>query len=205
MEGYDYPPNLSESFSDWWSLSSKKKKEQEKEDKKGFLPRSFAQAISNSAEDCVEIYQHVNDGDDEDKEENANNEEENEEEDEEDEDVKNLIKTFDSWAKCYKNIDQGKAEMDSMMMKEFNAKLEKLLNEEFKKVHTLRKRVKDSRLKFDTVRYELKVKEEKAKIAEAAASNAAVTLTTTEEEKPEEEEKPTTDIKKEEDLSLIHI
>lgn len=154
VEGYDYPPNLTESISDWWSLnkdgwfgSSKKTDKPKNEPSEGsdtFLPRSFSQAISKAANDCGTVFTNLQDhGDDED----------------EDEDVSNVAKMFDSWSKCYKNIDEGKNEMDSMIRKEFNEKLEKIINEDFKKVHASRKKVEESRLKFDTVRYEIKFKE----------------------------------------------
>ncbi|CAI4037001.1 hypothetical protein SMKI_16G2980 [Saccharomyces mikatae IFO 1815] len=183
VEGYDYPPNLTESISDWWSLNKDgwfgSKKSEITNKKKGsnhddaFLPRSFAQAISKAAVDCEFEFQNLeNDEKAELKKkrestknaqttgaQDEENEEDEDEEEEEDEDLSNLIKVFDSWSTCYKNIDEGKTEMDSMMVKEFNKKLEKLINQDFKRVHELRKKVEISRLKFDTMRYEVKAKE----------------------------------------------
>lgn len=154
VEGYDYPPNLTESISDWWSLnkdgwfgSSKKAEKSKNESSDGtdaFLPRSFSHAISKAANDCGTVFTGLQDSNDD---------------QEEDEDVSSVAKMFDSWSKCYKNIDEGKHEMDTMIRKEFNEKIEKIINEDFKKVHASRKKVEESRLKFDTVRYEIKLKE----------------------------------------------
>lgn len=188
VEGYDYPPNLTESISDWWSVNkdgwfgsrksenANKKKVSNHDD--AFLPRSFAQAISKAAVDCECEFQSLRQDEKAGlKKKSESNEtaqdaeaQEEDEEDEEDEDLSNLIKVFDSWSTCYKNIDEGKAEMDSTMIKEFNKKLEKLINQDFKKVHKLRKKVEDSRLKFDTMRYEVKSKEAKLKAQKAETS-----------------------------------
>ncbi|CAI4054096.1 uncharacterized protein SKDI_16G4020 [Saccharomyces kudriavzevii IFO 1802] len=188
VEGYDYPPNLTESISDWWSVNkdgwfgsrksenANKKKVSNHDD--AFLPRSFAQAISKAAVDCECEFQSLKQDEKAGlKKKSESNEtaqdaeaQEEDEEDEEDEDLSNLIKVFDSWSTCYKNIDEGKAEMDSTMIKEFNKKLEKLINKDFKKVHELRKKVEDSRLKFDTMRYEVKSKEAKLKAQKAETS-----------------------------------
>lgn len=69
VEGYDYPPNLTESISDWWSLNKDgwfgSKKSENSTKKKGsnhddaFLPRSFAQAISKAAVDCECEFQNL--------------------------------------------------------------------------------------------------------------------------------------------------
>ena len=229
VEGYDYPPNLTESISDWWSLNKDgwfgSKKSESSTKKKGsnhddaFLPRSFAQAISKAAVDCECEFQNLEHNEKAElkkKKESIktaqtteaqgadHNEEDEEYEDDEedDEDLSNLIKVFDSWSTCYKNIDEGKAEMDSMMVKEFNKKLETLINQDFKKVHDLRKKVEESRLKFDTMRYEIKAKEAEleAKKAEAtgeahskdvSAKDISANTTTSFDETPStEDEKP---------------
>ncbi|QLQ79880.1 hypothetical protein HG537_0C05280 [Torulaspora globosa] len=153
VEGYDYPPNLTESISDWWSLnkdgwfssSSKKSQKTKGDSSETFLPHSFAHAISKAAHDCNVVFKDL---------------QEEEEGEEEDEDVINITEMFDSWSKCYKNIDLGKTEMDSIIVKEFNSKIDKLINQDFKRSHDLRKKVEISRLKFDTVRYEMKLKEQ---------------------------------------------
>ncbi|AJV93109.1 hypothetical protein H812_YJM1401P00420 [Saccharomyces cerevisiae YJM1401] len=223
VEGYDYPPNLTESISDWWSLNKDgwfgSKKSESSTKKKGsnhddaFLPRSFAQAISKAAVDCECEFQNLEHNEKAElkkKKESiktaqtteAQGADHNEEDEEEDEDLSNLIKVFDSWSTCYKNIDEGKAEMDSMMVKEFNKKLETLINQDFKKVHDLRKKVEESRLKFDTMRYEVKAKEAEleAKKAEAtgeahskdvSAKDISANTTTSFDETPStEDEKP---------------
>lgn len=224
VEGYDYPPNLTESISDWWSLNKDgwfgSKKSESNTKKKGsnhddtFLPRSFAQAISKAAVDCECEFQSLEQnekaelkkkkGSKKTTETTEVQDEDNEEEDEEDdEDLSSLIKVFDSWSTCYKNIDEGKAEMDSMMMKEFNKKLETLINQEFKKVHELRRKVEESRLKFDTMRYEVKAKEaeletqnygaaEEVRSKDVGAKDVSATTTTSFDETPSSgDEKPT--------------
>lgn len=182
VEGYDYPPNLTESISDWWSLNKDgwfgtKKPEKTKNDSSdgsdAFLPRSFSQAISKAANDCNSVFTNL---------------QEHGDEDEEDEDVSNVAKMFDSWSKCYKNIDEGKHEMDSMIRKEFNTKLEKIINEDFKKVHASRKKVEESRLKFDTVRYEIKLKETENAKKSTETDEASKDETKTEEEPPKTSE-----------------
>lgn len=158
VEGYDYPPNLPESFSDWWSGSkegwfgsAKQDKETESKiqddgsSKDPLLPRSFAQAIAKASHECAEAYHHAQKS-------------ENKQIDEEEDDV-NLVETFNTLSTCYRNIDEGKDEMDKSIAHEFNDKLEHLLNRDFKKIHVLRNRVENSRLKFDTMRYEMKLKE----------------------------------------------
>lgn len=219
VEGYDYPPNITETISDWWSLNkdgwfgssskspreskSKSKATANSESSEGLLPRSFAQAISKAANDCSAVFTDLQDAE--------KKGEEDQFEDEEDEDITNVTNMFDSWSKCYKNIDEGKNEMDAMIMKEFNKKLEKIINEDFKNVHTLRKKVEDSRLKFDTIRYEIKLKESQhekqtdAKDTETPADIEADTATAenskrdvaldSENEKTTETDKPSKDEK----------
>ena len=204
VEGYDYPPNLTESISDWWSLNkdgwfgskksehASKKKDSNHDD--AFLPRSFAQAISKAAVDCEFEFKNLEQNEKaelkqkkEPKKAAQETDEQEEDEEEEDEDLSNLIKVFDSWSTCYKNIDEGKAEMDSMMIKEFNKKLEKLINEDFKKVHDLRRKVEESRLKFDTMRYEGKSKEEQSRAQKDETSKEADNNDNTANPKPLED------------------
>lgn len=182
VEGYDYPPNLSESLSDWWSSnkeglfgfvsSSKKEKKLEpaEDSKEALMPRSFAQAISKAAKDSGEVMTALK----------TEEQKASAEEDEEDEDITSLIKMFEAWSACQHNMDQSKAEMDALMVKEFNHKLTAFVEEKFKNARTLRKKVEDSRLKFDTMRYELKMAEEQGKTEEAAQQ--------TESQKPQEDE-----------------
>lgn len=172
VEGYDYPPNLSESISDWWGANrsgllsfmdgkkgeGSKAKAEEKDENEGFLPRSFAQALSKAAKDSGDVLRTLKD---------ERKEPPQDEDEDEEEDINSLITMFEAWSKCEQKIDQEKAEMDSLMAKEFNKKLDKLINEDFKKVHSLRKKVEDSRLKFDTLRYELNLKEKEQQKAKA--------------------------------------
>ncbi|CEP60313.1 uncharacterized protein LALA0_S01e07844g [Lachancea lanzarotensis] len=167
VEGYDYPPNLSESISDWWStnrdglfsfVNSSNKKETKPEPAKETdapVTASFAQAISKAARDSGEVLKAL-------KEEEKRASQPPEEDEEEDQDISRLIKMFETWANCEHKMDQGKAEMDSLMVKEFNSKLSNLVDTKFKNSRVLRKKVEDSRLKFDTMRYEVKLKEQQA-------------------------------------------
>lgn len=187
VEGYDYPPNLTESLNDWWSLNKeglfaygKKKTEvepkEETRSEAGLIPRSFAQALSKATTDSAVIMKELKaeklksatkvDG-----REDAVAEtmvEDLDEDETEDEDVENMIKLFESWTKCAIAIDQSKEEMDKLIIKEFNEKLTKIIEEDFKKGHILRSKVEDSRLKFDTLRYELKLKEQQQEMKEKA-------------------------------------
>lgn len=167
VEGYDYPPNLSESLSDWWSsnkeglfgLMSSSKKDKGAESaaaaKSALMPRSFAQAIAKAAKDSGDVLAALKD-----QEQQASADEEDE-----DEDITPLIKMFSAWSECQYKIDQGKAEMDALMAKEFNQKLNALIEEKFKNASVLRRKVEDSRLKFDTMRYEVKLTEQQSKQA----------------------------------------
>lgn len=185
VEGYDYPPNLSESFSDWWSTGkdgwfggSKKSSDDDVKGKENdqidtFMPRSFSQAISKASHECGEIYEHA---------QNC----EKKPLDEDDDEI-NLVKMFNTLSICYKNIDEGKDEMDRSIAREFNKQLEKLINEDFKKIHVLRSKVENSRLKFDTMRYEMRLKEKEqtqAEISEEPSKEAETEPNADEENKP---------------------
>lgn len=195
LEGYDYPPNLTESLNHWWNEEDKKIsdfKNNEKESKDfenvenketnnainngsndrlveinpSIFNRSFAIAISKAVLDSQQIF--INSKKRKEQTSTGNNKTNNEEneEDEEDEDLNNLIKAFQSWCQCYKNIDQSQNDMNTMIAKEFNQKLSDMLTIDFKTVKKLRKKVQESRLEFDTMRHEIKMKnllKEKAK------------------------------------------
>ena len=227
VEGYDYPPNLTESFNDWWSGNkdsifsfSKKKAEVSPEVKEtaenGLLPRSFAQALSKAATDSALILKQLK------AEETRTNQEESQEgadqkpaeetkaepeleaeadeDEDEDEDVDNLIKAFESWTKCQLSIDQSKAEMDSLMVKEFNAKLSKLIETDFKKGHELRAKVQDARLNFDTLRHEIKLKlQGKEVVASSEEAEKKVATETPETPEKKTNEEPVDMAKTEED------
>ncbi|AMD19842.1 HCL309Wp [Eremothecium sinecaudum] len=172
VPGYDYPPNLTESLSNWWDSSTREsflpfgkktkhasQKEQDEDKEEENSPPSFPHAIGKAAKESANIikdlgHESLATGDD-----NARNEED----EDEDEDVDAVTKMFQSWATSQFKIHKGKQEMDKFVAKEFNKKLEELIEVEFKKVHALRSSVEESRLKFDTLRHEIKT---------AAASNA---------------------------------
>lgn len=196
VEGYDYPPNLPESFSDWWSGSKEGwfgSTKQDKEDeskiqndgssKDPILPRSFAQAISKASHECSEVYQQIQKS-------------ENKQTDEEDDDV-NLGEMFNTLSNCYRNVDEGKDEMDKSIAREFNNRLEELLNRDFKKIHVLRNKVENSRLKFDTMRYEMRLKEQEEQDNQNTASSTQEPSNKNEQEtstsepvKEDEEQRP---------------
>lgn len=62
---------------------------------------------------------------------------------------------FTKLSVVYKAIGDSRLEQDEIIMKQLNAELVKILNEEFIKVTELRKRVYASRLQFDLIRSEI--------------------------------------------------
>ncbi|CAL9727546.1 hypothetical protein MOUN0_A00408 [Monosporozyma unispora] len=206
LEGYDYPPNLTESLNHWWneedeeespvsdesnedSENSKKNTTKINEIDPSILNRSFAIAISKAVLDSQQIYVNLKKKEEEgfSKVDSADDEED----EEEDDDLNNLIKTFQSWSQCYKNIDQSKNDMDTMIVKEFNQKLIDLLEIDFKTVRKLRSKVQESRLEFDTMRHEIKLKNELKEQAEKEAA-AKVEHEVSNDVKPEESAKEET-------------
>lgn len=199
LEGYDYPPNLTETLNHWWNEEDEVEKVEEGEasDKKDtvgeidptIINRSFAIAISKAVLDSQQIYVNLKN-----KEEQEFNKGDAADE-EEDQELNNLIKTFQSWSQCYKNIDQSKNDMDTMIVKEFNQKLIDLLEIDFKTIRKLRNKVQESRLEFDTMRYEIELKnklkeEAEKKTTETQLGNDADTVAVaTEGESVKEETK----------------
>ncbi|CAG62116.1 uncharacterized protein GVI51_L08437 [Nakaseomyces glabratus] len=161
IEGYDYPPNISESLSSWWqtkewfNISELTKNVIPKHgnvEKAGTEasktltdkevshegPPSFASAIARAGKDSQLIFESIETKDEDEKE-----------------DIDELVKIFKIWSDCFYEISDSKTEMDQMMIKEFNVKLEDYLQKNFQKIHTLRAKVEESRLNFDTMRYEV--------------------------------------------------
>lgn len=198
IDGYDYPPNLTESLSDWWNELDDNNKDTD--DNTNFLPRSFAQALSNASLHNAKLLNDLNKSEKEQFEKNKkkDNDEQDDDDDEfeDDEDISNLIKIFNSWGTCNKNIDNAKFERDQLLVNEFNLKLNSLLLNDFKNVKILREKVKDSRLKFDTMRYELNKKKK-----QSINSNTTEPTETSKssEETTKEEIKETKDTTKKED------
>lgn len=182
IDGYDYPPNLSESLTIWWNDDEKRRiRENDTLNDKSIINKSFALAICKAIIDSRYVIEdlQIKDHDDKKKEstkvenndaaakesetkppENLeHNSDEEEEDDDEEEDLLMLISAFKSWSTAYKNIDQSKKEMDDMIIKEFNQKLKDILTIDFKTVNKLRTKVQDSRLEFDTLRHEIRLKE----------------------------------------------
>ena len=158
IDGYDYPPNLTESLNDWWTQQPG----QDSKEKVQFS-KSFAAAIAKSAYESEEQLKalrapkgkHTATAEDETEEPADEAEEE-----EEDEDLTHLIEVFESWYKVFQSIDESKVTMDTAMIKEFNVKAEKMSEGDYKDVMKLRAKVEESRLEFDTVRHDVKVKEQ---------------------------------------------
>ncbi|AGO11164.1 AaceriAFR309Cp [[Ashbya] aceris (nom. inval.)] len=190
VEGYDYPPNPTESISDWWNTSTKENRflkfgkggaDKQKEDKQkqpeaGSDTPSFANALHRAAKGSQHIIQELNEHEEAEKDQDV----------EIDEDIESLIKMFGTWADAQYNIDIAKREMDQFMVKEFNEKLSHLLEVDFKKGRVLRRKVEESRLKFDTLKYEqheretaLANKQDEAKQAEGATPSTGVTQSST--------------------------
>ena len=96
--------------------------------------RLFAIAISKAALDSQHFFINLKKGG---KQKSTNDEDE----EEEDEDLNNLIKVFYSWFQCYKNTDQIKNYMGTMIVKEFNQKISDLLAIDFKTVLKLCERL----------------------------------------------------------------
>lgn len=185
IDGYDYPPNLTESLNDWWSQQPMNKQTELQ------FSKSFASAISKSAYESEELLKSLNKKNPKTtatttKQDETEEPEDEAEEEEDDEEINNLIEIFNSWCQCFQNIDNNKINMDSIMIKEFNIKLEKMIQEDYKNVMTLRNKVNDSRLEFDTVRHDVKIREE---AAEKAKAEAKATATTTKTEAKAEETK----------------
>lgn len=194
LEGYDYPPNLSETLNHWWNdeddvekPASKDTEEGEESSKKdavgeidpSIINRSFAIAISKAVLDSQQIYVNLKKKEDQDFNKGDSADEE------EDQELNNLIKTFQSWGQCYKNIDQSKNDMDTMIVKEFNQKLIDLLEIDFKTIRKLRNKVQESRLEFDTMRYEIELKnklKEEEEASETPVKNDSVSVVAEEEE-----------------------
>lgn len=191
IDGYDYPPNLTESLNDWWS--------QQPMDKQTDLQfsKSFASAISKSAYESEELLKVLNKKNTKTtlKQDETEEPADEAEEEEEDEEITNLIEIFNSWCKCFQNIDKNKINMDAVMIKEFNVKLEKMIQEDYKNVMTLRNKVNDSRLEFDTVRHEVKIKDEATEKAKAQATTE--TPVKTEETKTDDKNDEHTETKTE--------
>jgi len=164
IDGYDYPPNLTESLNDWWS--SQQQPATEKQDLQ--FSKSFASAISKAAYESEELLKHLHQSKNTKKQKNNETQDETEEpadeveEEDDDEEINNLIEIFDSWCKCFQEVDKNKIDMDSTMIKDFNVKLEKMIQVDYKNAMTLRNKVNDSRLEFDAIRHDIKTKEDAA-------------------------------------------
>lgn len=163
VDGYDYPLNLTESLSDWWETNKNgfidfiegkthvHETEPEMETDR-LSSHSFPHALFKAARDSSCIIQKIKDRD-------QTQNDYDESIDEYDYDITALVTSLNSFSDCQHTIDQNKIKMDTLITKSFNAKLLNVINKDFKQAHSLRKIVEDSRLKFDTLKYELKLKD----------------------------------------------
>ena len=140
VEGYDYPPTLSDSLNEVWKVTNKFKlwgtnDEQESksdstkhEEKEGFLPRSFAQALSNTFNQCHKILEH-------------------------DEDEEDLVKSFSILKDTNTIIDEHKENQDNIIKTDTLPSFRALYNDVYKGLKGKRKTVENLRIELDSLRY----------------------------------------------------
>lgn len=145
VEGYDYPPNLQEGISGWFSSRDAAAAEPA-----SFTSHSFADALAKAGRAVYLDYLDFA----KDTDATANGDED------EDPEIATMAKAFEAWANCYANVDEAKNKRDASVVENLNQAVQHWLATDFKNVHTLRNKVADSRLKFDTYRHELKGKPE---------------------------------------------
>ncbi|KAL6944812.1 hypothetical protein ACO0RG_001566 [Hanseniaspora osmophila] len=159
IEGYDYPPNLSEGFSELLTFGKAEKSESSMEQstekhipedtdsgkKSHFLPRSFSQALSNAFKESHSVVLSIA----------RKNSVGHVDVDEEDESVQDLIKVFDALKDAHYEMDEVKANMDKLMSDIFNQGLKDLISKDLRKIHNSRKQVESARWDLDALRYEL--------------------------------------------------
>ena len=191
IDGYDYPPNLTESVSSWFSDQSGAYKDK---DGKIVFSKSFSSAIAKAAFDSKLLWSELQKKDAAQRKETAKvsedaadngkgkgDEAENVGDDsvdiDEDEDeYADLIGVFDSWFQCYHSNDKAKALMDKNIILNFNRRLERWIDVDYRNIMRLRRKVQDSRLEFDTMRYD--VKQKGALQSESKAPDTSVTAST---------------------------
>ncbi|KAH3683823.1 hypothetical protein WICPIJ_005197 [Wickerhamomyces pijperi] len=149
IESYDYPPNISESVSDFSKVVSEKWSHLQKASTTSeiekilnqpstsgpVLPTTLAHEISKAARQSHDYLVALN----------AKGTESSL--------TKVLLKFSESQAKIgFKRLEQ-----DELILQEFNAKLTRSLHDSFTETTKFRKQVEAARLQFDTVRHELRV------------------------------------------------
>lgn len=151
VEGYDYPPSLSDGLNEVWKVTNKFKlwnstaekntevEEKYKEDQ-GFLPRSFAQALANTFSNCHKTLSAAHSS-------KSANEEDNGEADDD------LLKMLISMKDANTIIDEQKENQDNLIKCEILPALKAMYNESFKSLKTKRSKVENLRIELDSLRY----------------------------------------------------
>lgn len=140
VEGYDYPPTLSDSLNEVWKVTNKFKlwgtheDEESKaeatkyEEKEGFLPRSFAQALSNTFNQCHKVLEH-------------------------NEDHEDLIKFFNVLKDTNTIVDEHKENQDNIIKTDILPSFKALYKDVYKVLKEKRKTVENLRIELDSLRY----------------------------------------------------
>ncbi|KAL6929399.1 hypothetical protein ACO0SA_000799 [Hanseniaspora valbyensis] len=153
VEGYDYPPSLTDGLNEVWKVTNKFKlwnsskdvnaeEEAKYAEDQGFLPRSFAQALANTFSNCHKTLSG-------DKHVKAEEEEDNEE----DEGYDDLLKMFSSLKDANTIIDEQKENQDNLIKSEILPALKEMYNETYKNLKAKRSKVENLRIELDSLRY----------------------------------------------------
>jgi len=149
IESYDYPPNIKESVSDLSKALSEKfqglqkasstaeaEKALNSENQHVPLPKTLAHELAKAAKNSHELLKELG-------EDNS------------------LSKVLLKFSESETKIGNARLEQDQLIITEFNAKLQDILNQNFKETQLNRKNVENARLNFDTLRYEVKLNPER--------------------------------------------
>ncbi|SGZ39691.1 uncharacterized protein HGUI_01891 [Hanseniaspora guilliermondii] len=137
VEGYDYPPTLSDSLNEVWKVTNKFKlwgkqedeaKTESTQENEGFLPRSFAQALSNTFNLCNKILG-------------------------ESEDQEDLINAFNVLKDANTIMDEQKENQDNIIKTEILPSLRTLYTDVYKALKDKRRVVENLRIELDSLRY----------------------------------------------------
>lgn len=151
VEGYDYPPSLSDGLNEVWKVTNKFKlwnhaaeKDTDIEDKykedQGFLPRSFAQALANTFSNCHKTL-------------STGHSAKSEGEDDNGEADDDLLKMLISLKDANTIIDEQKANQDNLIKCEILPALKTMYNETYKSLKAKRGKVENLRIELDSLRY----------------------------------------------------
>lgn len=137
VEGYDYPPTLSDSLNEVWKVTNKFKLWGKHEDEaqpestqenEGFLPRSFAQALSNTFNQCSKTL-----GGHEDQED--------------------LVSALNALRDANTIMDEQKENQDNIIKTDILPSLRALYTDVYKAIKEKRKVVENLRIELDSLRY----------------------------------------------------